>query len=216
MRSSTLLPVSCQRAVAVATVTLSLLLANAPGARANSILNGGFETGHFDDWTAVPAPEDSMFFVNGSNSHSGRYAAWFGAVAPVDETITQTIDTVAGDIYAIDFWVAHGATDWSNDFNVYWDGTPILTIVNANSFGYTEYSFLETAVGPISTLQFGARDILSFYYLDDVSVTLSPTSPSLLDETPQSPATIPEPLSLTILGSGLGLLARRRRTQAQG
>lgn len=181
---------------------LALLLATAPTARANIILNGGFETGEFDEWTTVPAPQDALFFVSG-HPHSGRYAAWFGQVGPVDETVSQSFTTNPGQEYIVDFWLAHSATDFENDFSVLWNGASMMGVVNASAFDYTHYTFATVASGTTSTLKFSGREVLDYFYLDDVRVTAaSPLS---------SFSAIPEPASLLLLGSGFAVVARRRR-----
>lgn len=183
------------KALWMGTAVLAVLLTAAP-ARANVILNGSFEAGDFTDWIAVPDPVDSQFFVSG-NPYSGTFAAWFGAVGIVDETITQTFATDPGRHYQIDFWLAHGATNTENDFNVYWNGSPIFNILDAGSFGYTHYTFVETALGPTSTLQFAGREVLDYFFLDDVTVVA-----------------MPEPATLMLVGAGLGTMRARRRRES--
>ena len=65
----------------------------------------------------MPPPSDPFFFVGG-NAHSGRYAAWFGTVGNVDEMIWESFDTVPGEQYSVEFWLAHGSTNSQNDFSV--------------------------------------------------------------------------------------------------
>ena len=59
-----------RKAVGIGAVVLTMLLSST-AARANMIVNGGFETGEFDDWLPIPPPVDSLFFVSGS-PHTGH------------------------------------------------------------------------------------------------------------------------------------------------
>ena len=185
---------------------LAMLLATAPAARANLVVNGGFEAGSFAGWNTVPEPEDSLFFVSG-HPHAGHYAAWFGQVGPIDETIAQTFATNPGATYGVDFWLAHSVTDFHNDFSVLWNGAPVISLVNASAFGYTHYSFSATAPGTSSTLMFAGREVLDYFFLDDVSVVRSSGDP-----VPTAP--VPEPVTLLLLGTGLSAVARARRRRS--
>jgi flagellin len=173
-------------------------LAWASPARANAILNGGFETATLSDWTMTPAASGSMAYVSG-HAHSGRDALWFGAIGAFDDQVSQTFATLPGQTYVIDFWLSHGRSNAANDFNVFWNNTPILALVNAPRFGYREYSFVQQAVGTTTELRFAGRELQDFFYLDDISVTMTPI------------LTNPEPASLLLLGSGLAVLLRARR-----
>jgi hypothetical protein len=178
-------------------VRVSLLvgcvLGAAPMAHANSILNGGFESATWADWTGTLAPSGSILFI-GSHGHSGRDAAWFGAIGSFDDQLSQTFPTVPGGYYFVDFWLAHGGGHMGNDFTVWWNDTPLLALVDAGRFGYTEYTFHELATGPTAQLRFSGRDLQNYYYLDDVAVTANP-----------------EPTSLLLLASGIAVLVYSRR-----
>src|SRR5437667_2102198 len=150
-----------RKAVGIGAVVLTMLLSST-AARANMIVNGGFETGAFDDWLPIPPPVDSLFFVSG-DPHTGHYAAWFGAIGFVDETLSQDVATVAGDSYVVDFWLAHGPHNYSNDFSVWWNGVQMMSMVNADTFPYTAYSFSVVADGASSTLMFAGRDVVNYF-----------------------------------------------------
>lgn len=172
-------------------------------AHADLVVNGGFETGDTTGWVFTPASNGSDFFIatNGSLDippYAGNYYAAFGAVGNLDDTITQTLATTAGQSYTFSFALAHDSTNNQNDFNASWNGTPVLALSNTASFGWTQYSFTEVATGSSTTISLAGRDVPAWYGLDNVSVVQG------------SP--VPIPGALLLFGPGLvGLAAIRRR-----
>jgi hypothetical protein len=180
-------------------IVLIGLLAAAPNASATPIVNGGFETG-LAGWSVDAAATGSLLFVTGHGA-AGNDSAWFGGVGGQDDALSQTLTTETGASYIVSFWLGHAARDNANDFSVWWDGLPLLTLRNASKFDDTYFSFITTAIDDSTTLRFAGRDRVSYYYLDDVSVVLNASAAALVPT--------PEPATLTLLFGGLAALARR-------
>jgi hypothetical protein len=179
------------------TLTAAAALSFAHPASANLITNPGFETGNFSGWTAFGAG-----IVNGTINnvppHSGNFQAVF-----FSGLLTQSVATTPSASYTIDFWVARTG-DANGNLNVIWGGSTILSITNQSAFGYTHYTFTETASTASTTLLFDFNNDITNrsnrWFLDDVSV---------------NPAGVGVPdggSTLSLLGCALlGLAALRRK-----
>ena len=140
------------------------------------VLNGGFETGDFTDWT-VNANTSQTFVDNDSQTgippHSGSYFAALGQVGSVGY-ISQTLSTIAGQSYLLSLWLyppilRHG-NNTPNQFVVLWNGTTQYDIVDIGTLGkWTNLQFVVTATAPQTVLEIGGRDDHSWLGLDDVN-----------------------------------------------
>jgi len=160
----------------------------------NLVVNGGFETGDFTGWTlsgnvapTIYGPQ--VFIVN--SAQSGQDAAGLGSVGS-DGTLSQSIQTTAGQhytldfYYTLDFWLANGA-DGQNDFTAKWNGQTLVALVNAAAQGYTEYTFGVVGTAGTSNLEFDFHQNPSYWSLDSVSVTAAGSQP------PPPPPPVPVP-----------------------
>ena len=80
----------------------------------NLVTNGSFEDGNFTGWTLggnyvlPPNNTPEIFITSGTGAaDSGNYAAGFGSVH-TDGTLSQTLQTTAGQQYTLSFWLANG------------------------------------------------------------------------------------------------------------
>jgi hypothetical protein len=153
--------------------------------------NAGFETGDFTDWklsgssfynyvnsidasyysggTALSGIDDSAF------AHSGIYGAFFGQTKSV-ATLTQTLATQTGQQYLLSFWISNPVAATPNEFRVRWNGITLFDQSNMPSFGWTNMQFTVSATGESTALQFGLRNDLKAFALDDISVQFIPTA----------------------------------------
>jgi protein with PEP-CTERM/exosortase system signal len=148
-----------------------LALGIAQPAKANLIVNGGFETGDFDGWTQTD--NTGFTFVNGER-HSGKFAAWFGAGSLGG--ILQSFATTTGATYRFDFWLRN--TGSPSQAQVFWNGLEILALSDPGDFGYKHYQFTEKAIGASTEIKFLFENTPSWYRLDDVSVSGVPDAGS--------------------------------------
>jgi hypothetical protein len=173
-----------------------------PQARADLIVNGGFETGDFTGWT-TGANSFSQYIVT-SPVHSGNHAAQIAGYSFDPDTLSQTVTTTPGQTYDLSFWrdVAGGGP--TELFDVYWDGNQVFSELNPGAQPYQQFSVNVVGTGS-DTVLFKVANDPSYTYLDDVSLT--PLA-----------AAAPEPSNLffgAIAGlAGIGYAWRRRRAKS--
>jgi hypothetical protein len=156
------------------------------------ILNGGFETGNFTGWTLVgqttigntiydAVVKASSFRHNAGTNyiHSGTYGCFLGDNQLA--TLSQTLNTLPGQAYLLSFWLANPASGSGQQFLVNWDtngtGTnQIYFLNNPPVLTWTNPTFIVTATGTNTTLQFGAVNPSGGFGLDDVSALPIPTT----------------------------------------
>ena len=199
MRLSTRIP-------KIAALLISALLAfgSARQARADFVVNGGFETGDFIGWTLNAGSTFVTGPFDGFNPNSGNFFAALGNVGGLG-TLTQTIVDNPGQIDTLSLYLgSDGGTP--NEFKIEFNGNVLYDQTNlpstqGNANAYNLLSFTVTATGN-DTLTLSERNDPTYLALDDVSLV------------PASTAT-PEPASLALASLGaaslLGYAGLRRR-----
>jgi hypothetical protein len=142
-------------------LTAVAALSVAHPASANLITNPGFETGDFTGWT-VSGTTSVVGTASGISPHSGS----FQALSSFTATISQTLATMAGQSYTVNFWATGSAL---STFSVSWNGSPVFAHLFPGNTPYTEFTFNVTASSASTNLAFNLGGTPNLF-LDDVSV----------------------------------------------
>ncbi len=136
----------------------------------SSILNGGFETGTFTNWTAGGNFGNSGISTAANYRHSGKYGAQLFAGGSLGY-LSQTLSTTPGAVYSISFWLDNPTSKTNNEFQVSWNGNVPLALTNLPVTAWTNIQLTVTATAGTAALQFGYRNDTAYFGLDDIVVS---------------------------------------------
>src|SRR5204862_23803 len=106
------------------------------------------------------------------NPHAGNDALFAGPTTD-DGFVDQTIPTVDGQGYDVTFWLANSDSSFTNRFGASFGSVTLVPEAAQSFFGYTQFTFTNVVPGANADLHFIFYNVPSFFYLDDVCVSLS-------------------------------------------
>ena len=177
--------------IAVAFGAAMLTVCAAAHAGPNLLVNGSFESG-LASWTTSGFTLEGYDYGIDGDAQSGANAFYGGGIEQLG-FLRQTISSVAGQLYDLDFWLKSDGF-LPNRFEVIANGQVLLNLedVLLQPYGAKHVSF--TGTGNSTVLEFGFRDDAGALHFDNVTVSA-----------------VPEPLTSALLVLGLGAIAARRR-----
>ena len=206
----------------------ALGLAAASSANAAAFSDGSFETpgnGNtktlittgIGPWIHAGAGQDYYEFTgsDGQVAQNGNYFVGFGQSGSVGGTLSQTFDTISGNVYNVSYFVAKQQDGAPADAALF--DVSVVDAISSTSLASSSGSVTGTTY-VLQTLSFTAASASSnLTFKDDGGVNniyynLSVDYFTVNGSVGPGPAPVPEPVSLATLGVGLvGLAAARRR-----
>jgi hypothetical protein len=183
-----------------------------PAAATNLVLNPGFETGDFTDWTVT----GDGVAIDNAFPNTGCCDAVFTATTtdPDAGVLSQTLSTEAGKSYTLSFAVLDEAGFSGDTFTVQFSGfgTTITGDEAAPPGNLPSLYTAETFIVPALDISGGAT-VLSFKGLNDPSLGIDWN----LDDVSVTASAVPEPpawILLALAFGGLAILGRVKRSKS--
>ena len=137
----------------------------------SSILNGGFETGTFTNWTSSGTFGSQSISTAANYRHSGAYGAQLTASGSL-RYLSQTLSTTPGAVYSISFWLHNPVSKTNNEFQVSWNGNALLDLTNLPVTAWTNIQLMVTAMASAPRFCNSATENDTAYFgLDDIAVS---------------------------------------------
>lgn len=139
-------------------------------------------------------------------SHTGVASAYVNAfISGASGSISQSIPTVAGSSYLVDFWLAGNCCAAGNILVSFGDTLGFSYAYNMYSaFAFTKYSFTATATSALTVFSLTGTNLNGTFFLDDVDISDHPSN-----------STVPEPESVFLVGIGLACIAAAHNTSRE-
>jgi hypothetical protein len=201
--------------VNAALIGLVVACGASPAHASNIVLNGGFETGDFTDWTTDQTSSFPWGIDSGSGAFAGMFFASTGCVgaqcitgsASQAASLSQVLTTTPGTVYNLTFEFDTQNAPAPNELEVLWDGQDVLDLGPGGTLGripsYSLYTVSRLVGTGSDTLTFLARQDTGFDSLDNISVAAA-----------GSITATPEPSTLLLIGAITPLIAAKRRFRA--
>lgn len=177
--------------LATAVGAITLVLGAAAHSQTNLLVNGGFETG-LASWTTTGFALQGYDYGIDDDAHSGASAFYGGAIDGLG-FLRQSITSVTGQAYSVDFWLASDGY-LPNHFQVLANGEALLDAEDVLLQPYSAMHVSFTASSTSTQLAFGFRNDSGALHLDSVTVTA-----------------VPEPTTGVLLAIGLCAISVGRR-----
>jgi VCBS repeat-containing protein len=140
------------------------------------IANGTFEEPYtLTSW--VPGGNNDIVVLGSGHDHSFGQANFNTQATGATATLTQTISTVAGTVYTLDFWLKNWAGA-SNTYSVSWNGVVLGTYTNVSSaLDWVEHTYQVVGTGGNVQLTFSGLNNVAggSWLLDDITLRAAPT-----------------------------------------
>lgn len=147
-----------------------------------TVINGGFESASFWGWT-VDATGIVTVVGKGNGAfpsayapyvHSGTYGAYLAQSGSLGY-LSQNLTTIPGQTYLVSCWLANPVGGSPTEFSVSFESETLFDQTNLPTVAWTNLQFTVIADQTNTLLEFGFRQDVDAFGLDDVEVMPIPT-----------------------------------------